>query len=208
MTLPAPPLSVAFAAFEAELVRCRDMCSLAVKLSVMTGENLDTSDVLRAAFALGVGALDNYVHSIVREVLADTLLNGRAIHPGSAFPVPLWLHKAVATGDDPVEIAQEVRRFLQGAMSRDTYQLPDDIANVMRYINAEPLWVTQCGGDTSAAGQIKAELKLVVTRRNQIVHEADIDPSTGEKWSIDAALVLRAFETLTRAVAMIERHAG
>ena len=69
-----------------------------------------------------------------------------------------------------------------------------------------PSWQPTCYGWTSVgvvmsldAEQVKAQLKLVVDRRNKIAHEADIDPSyPGVRWPINE-------QDTESAVSFIER---
>ena len=52
---------------------------------------------------------------------------------------------------------------------------------------------------------VKKQLKLIAVRRNAIVHEADLDPVTHQKLSIDSRMVTENSNFLERCGDAIER---
>ena len=85
------------------------------------------------------------------------------------------------------------------------FQQPDDIAIAIKLIYDKPLWkeISSILGRPEA--DLKKQLKLIVDRRNKIVHNSDIDPVTTlpGKLSIsfsDAQSVLNFIEALCNAI--------
>ena len=83
-----------------------------------------------------------------------------------------------------------------------SFQTPDNIADAVRLISDVQLWNAVATHLGLARQYIRERLTLIVGRRNQIAHEADIDPSYGGRlWPINFAMV-------DEAVVFIEQLAG
>ena len=61
-----------------------------------------------------------------------------------------------------------------------TFQQPDDIAEAIRLISNVELWNSVAVQLQSTSQDVRDRLRLVVDRRNKIVHEADSSPSYGQ----------------------------
>ena len=167
---------------------------------------VDLSDTYRGAYAFGVGALDNYVHNVVREQVMKILSGSRnAPRTAASFRIPSWLHQDLTVITSRSEALLSADRYVQETLGRQTFQKSGDIADAIRLVSSQAFWLTQYG-DTNSAKYAKAQLDLIVDRRNKIVHEADIDPSTLEKWPIDNSMVLNALDYIARVADKIELH--
>ncbi|MTJ52461.1 hypothetical protein FJR38_07180 [Anabaena sp. UHCC 0253] len=94
----------------------------------------------------------------------------------------------------------------------DSFQTPDNIAKAIRYISNEKLWeqvTNKMRGNTTQEAQkkIKQDLQEIVKRRNQIAHEADIDPTygLGNRWNIDESMVNDAVNFIEQVVESIHQ---
>jgi hypothetical protein len=169
--------------FRANLDRVRALHALHLSFQGLVAPIVDLSDVLRAEIVLIVSALDHFIHEITRLGMMETWRGGRTATPAYLrFAVSLSVATQLSSssgGDVPLETELRTRHsFL-------TFQQPDDIADAIRLFSAVELWKeigTMLGQEPQ---EVKAQLKLIVARRNKIAHEADIDPSyPGQRWPI------------------------
>jgi hypothetical protein len=91
---------------------------------------------------------------------------------------------ASAVPPPPVRFEEIVREKL----SKLSFQDPTKVADGLSYIWNEPQrWQQIALGLGMSDDEAKRKLRLIITRRNAIVHEADLDPVTSQKQSITRA---------------------
>lgn len=159
-----------------------------------TASALDPTELLRAEWAMRVSALDLYIHELIAQNLLKVFQGTRSICPGYLkFKInveTLMRIQSVGPGsssDAAFEFA------VREALSRITYQFPDDIADGVRLISTVELWneIAKYKGATGGAVQqvskdIRGSLSQIVSRRNKIVHEGDLQPGVPRvEWPID-----------------------
>lgn len=85
-----------------------------------------------------------------------------------------------------------------------SFQHPDKIADAVRLVSPVKLW-DEVGKELGISAQeAKLRLRVVVDRRNQIAHEADMDPANpGFRWPISDALVAESLENIAKAAEAI-----
>lgn len=155
---------------------------------------VDTSDLLRAQVVLAVSALDYFVHEATVTGMLEVFDGVR--QPTGAyerFQIPLS-----HVGSTPLTRSafETCIREKHGYLS---FQRPDKIADAIRLFSVVVLWaeLAQLYGEEENA--FKSRLELVVSRRNQIAHEADSDPSfPGARWPISARDVDNVVDTVVR----------
>ena len=132
------------------------------------------SDILRAAFVLAVSALDYYIHEVVRIGMLEIYRGQRPETPAfSRFQISLSsLRQALneAASNDYL-LENEIRQ----RHSYQSFQRPDKIADAIRLISDKQLWKEVAVKMDIPAQEIKEQLSLIIARRDQIAHEADID---------------------------------
>lgn len=149
----------------------------------------DLSDLLRAEWIYCVSALDKLVHELIRIGMLD-------IYNGTRPPTPKYLAFTVSTDtmskvltSTPSSIPPAQYFFEQEIVQKNkilSFQDPDKISEGLSLI-----WVAQHKWQILAAAlgtndtTLKTRLKAIVNRRNQMVHEADINPTTGLRNDID-----------------------
>jgi hypothetical protein len=140
---------------------------------------IDLSDLLRAQIVSAVSAFDYYIHELVRFGMLEINAGTRPPTPGyHRFTIPL---RAVAnSATNPLWLDSEIREK-HGYLA---FQLPDKVADAIRNISEKTLWRELSTSLGIPDDKIKERLRLIVQRRNKIVHEADIDPTTGLRWGI------------------------
>ena len=164
--------------FRWNLARVRNLGSLHSILSAQTTAALNLTDLLRSELVMIVSALDLYVHEVVRLGMLECFRGRRA--PTDAFhrfQVTLGgTIQAISMPGSNVWLDEQVRDRL----GHRTFQQPDDIAEAIRLISNVELWNSVAVQLQSPSQDVRDRLRLVVDRRNKIVHEADSSPSYGQ----------------------------
>ena len=172
----------AIEAFRASIQRVRDMHVLHASITSTVTPIVDLSDLLRAEIVLLVSALDYYIHELTRLGLLE-IWNGKRASTKAylKFSVSLDCATHLATTSGAIRLDNEIRSL----HSLLAFQQPDKIADAVRLFSPVELWPTIASAMSTDAGSLKKQLQLIVSRRNKIAHEADIDPSyPGQRWPI------------------------
>ncbi|MGA4418675.1 HEPN domain-containing protein [Ralstonia nicotianae] len=145
-------------------------------------------DLLRSQIVNAVSAFDKLMHDLIRIGMVRIFENQR---PSTGK----YLSEAVAiqhlpgltvgtVPPPPVRFEEIVREKL----SKLSFQDPTKIADGLSYIwNENQKWQQIALGLGMADEDAKRKQRLIVTRRNAIVHEADLDPVTNQKQVITRA---------------------
>jgi hypothetical protein len=88
-----------------------------------------------------------------------------------------------------------------------SFQQAEKIADAIRYISDKKLWDEVATLMSKPAKDIKQQLNSIIDRRNQIAHEADIDPTLGIglRWNITEVLVGDAVDFIEVLVGSIHQ---
>lgn len=175
--------------FRQNVERVETLLGMNVAIRAQVAPALDLSDILRGAIVLGVSALDQLVHEAVRvgmlEAYAGTRPETDAFRRFEVSLASVRLATASSGGLDWFDAEVRSRHaFL-------TFQRPDKIADGIRLISDVPLWQAVANAMNARPEDIRRRLNLIVTRRNQIAHEADMNPAfPGTRWPITEADVV------------------
>jgi hypothetical protein len=195
-------MSDAYDKFLRNVGYARDLVALYASLGTLTTSALDNSDLLRAALVGGISALDDYVHTVVRKLMVAIADGTRP--PTDAFnrfAVPL--HETLASASLPAAIWLD--RTVKAQHAYVAFQQPDRVADAFRLVSSIELWNEVSGVIGVPASDLKTQLKLIVTRRNQIVHEADCDPTPPHsRWPISISDATGALDFVTQVVSTID----
>ena len=173
--------------FSANIAQVKQLVSMASILDVQTTAVIDVRDIYRAAFVLGVSALDHYVHE---KTLAGMIEISQGARPSTPqfgrFRIGLDALGPQLDNPPGAWLEQEVRRVHSGL----TFQRADAIADALRLVHQEPLWPELAPRLGLNAKDARDTLDLIVERRNKIAHEADCEPNgLGLKWPISKTMV-------------------
>lgn len=205
--LPARELKT----FEQNLLYARDMAATAVSMSKITASAMDLSDLFRAAFVQGVSAFDHYVHDEVRVRMLDIFTQPSHTWPPAfaTFTIPLSAMSTAASGAGNAHSASWLENEIRTQHQVLSFQHPDKVAQACRLVSTVDLWAaiaSQLGitrqGRVQANKVAKNRLKLIIDRRNLIVHEADLDPTPprNNRYSIDQQLTEDSLQFLDDVV--------
>lgn len=174
--------------FRANIERVRNLGALAQTLNIQTTAALDFSDILRAELVLAVSALDHFVHEMVRLGMIDTYRGNRQRTPHfERFQVSISSVSQAFSAPANVDWLEQEIRSRHGHRSFQRY---DNIADAIRLISDTNLWTEVAHTLGMNSQDIRTRLDLISNRRNQIAHEADMDPSyPNRRWPIDAQMV-------------------
>jgi len=194
----------AFDQFKDNMKYVKELDALFVHLKGTLHLPNDLTDILRAEWVYSVSAMDKLVHELVRigmieafqgrrnqtnkfksfGITTDTLMSGLF---ATVPPPEYWFEQAII----------ERHKIL-------AFQMPDKIADALSLIWDEPhKWQKLSAVTGIPKDDLITQLKTIILRRNQIVHEADLDLYTGARNSIDKVdidSVILFIETLSEAI--------
>jgi hypothetical protein len=196
-------MTAAFAQFELNIAQASDLVGLANAVGAATTDALDTSDLLRSSLVATVSALDYSVHQVVRELMIETALGYRnATDAFGRFAVSTAAALRAANGVSPRDWMNQEIQAQHGHLA---FQQPDKIADAIRLVWDQPLWQTVAAQLGKTSDSLRQELRLVVSRRNQIAHEADRDPTPPhDRWPIRSNDVDSAIQLISGIVMALE----
>jgi hypothetical protein len=176
----------AFSVFKKNITETKNLSVMHSYLKNQITIPMSFEDLLRAQIVYSVSAFDKLIHDLVRIGIVQIFSGSRTVTPkylSETISIDIFNELITATLP-PKEIIFE--QAIVQKLKKNSYQMPDKVADGLSYIWSEPnKWrkISEQMRINEAAA--KTQLKLISTRRNSIVHEADIDPSTGLKYSID-----------------------
>lgn len=140
------------------------------------------SELLRSALVAAVSALDRYLHDLVVEHSWKLLSRGQADIPPELMKLQLPIlttKKALKKlrGDPKSRPGYIVKKAVQEHLHKHyTFQKPDSVLIACRMLGVKDFWACVASEMPGTPGkeEVISALKDIATRRNQIVHEADL----------------------------------
>ncbi|SEN25035.1 hypothetical protein SAMN05192574_102908 [Mucilaginibacter gossypiicola] len=167
--------------FDESMSRVNELDSLFTHLNTtLRFPSASISDLLRSEVVYSVSALDKLIHELVKEGMVEIFLLRRPRTSAySKFPLTLDIVNNINLGVIPPELV--FARHISESHRHLSFQDPDKISSILPLIWAEPhKWQTIALAMGLTEADVKTKLKNIVIRRNQIVHESDLDLSTGD----------------------------
>lgn len=169
--------------------RSRQLLVVASTLDLMGGQENDRDEILRATIALLISSLDYLVHEIV---LSEAAFRFNSKTPMSKIQVPFD-----ALLVDEHEVLQTVLSHVKQVNGYRSFVAPDKVATGLSVVFSDA-WTKISKSSGSEKDTLKRDLKLLVDRRNKIVHEADFNPDDfGKLWSISKEDVTDSVEFIS-----------
>lgn len=160
--------------FRENIKRVQALGGLYDVLGQQTTPTLDLTDLLRSQIVMAVSALDHYVHEITRVGMLEVYGGKRPQTPAFLrFQVTMdaTLQGIVAGQGNDGWLDEEIQKK-HGYLA---FQHPDRIADAIRLFSSCTLWISVALELNLDAEDLKTQLRLIIDRRNQIAHEADLD---------------------------------
>ncbi len=193
--------------FQENIKRVIELGGLATAVQNLTTSAINVSDLWRAQIVLVVSALDHFIHEVARLGMIEI---AKGMRPKTdaylRFEMPFYAIESALTGvSHEVWVGETVRE----KHSWQSFQDPDKLADAIRLFSSVKLWEAVGSELGLQAKDVKTRLKLIVDRRNQIAHEADLDPtSPGFRWPIDSVMVNDTIDFVEKVAAAIYKVAA
>ncbi len=127
--------------------------------------------ILRAALTMLVSAIDTSVHEIVISAVVRKLIDSQHVCDISKQLVSIQCILEPELAQRIVMAEADIRR----QYAKDTFQSSRQVETALASIGINKIWSRLSKRLGNTPEEIKLKLDLMVRRRNQIVHEADLD---------------------------------
>lgn len=177
----------AVATFEHAIERARQMVALFDALSALRPNEPANDDALRSAYILAVSSFDFFVHELAALETKHRFTTGqqtRNIHLPMEVMVIADAEVRIASAESCIRQSNSFKAFVD----------PGKLAELLSCYCVKP-WdkltaLINAGvqqNESRSADAIKGQLKSIWKRRNQIAHEADVNPALAgvSLWPID-----------------------
>ena len=160
---------------EQNIIRVKNLGAIYKNINSQTTQILDLSDILRAQYVMLVSALDHFIHEIVRFGMIEIYKDKRK--ETKKFKEFIFGLDAKIINKDNIEPYKDTVwldyqiRYKNGFKS---FQQADKIREAMLLITDKDIWEELSSLMNQDSKMLKNKLNLIVDRRNQIAHEADI----------------------------------
>lgn len=193
-------------AFRVEARRAKELVAFA---SILKRDDVsrDVSDIYRAALVKAVSGYDKFVHELVLRGMLEAAYGRRPQTDAfGKFKVSLLSSLAAAQGVITESWLGPEIVLQHGHLA---FQKCEKVADAVRLISGVQLWPTISAAVGVDTVTLKSEVDWIMDRRNQIVHEADIDPIIfGQKRSITRKEVLKSIALIYQVAREIDKLAG
>ncbi|MGW1375658.1 hypothetical protein ACWD6P_15500 [Streptomyces sp. NPDC002446] len=190
--------------FEIEVKRARDLVGIGQSLSSITNGLVGGEDHFRSALVHAVAALDSYIHGVVLDRAVDILMGRLKIAAASKVGLSFSAIGNIMSAGPPGSAAVELsaRTYVAERLGLETFQRPDDIGSALSMVGISKIWSKAFPIDAHAH---KTALGVIVSRRNRIVHQCDLDPLPGGNTTpITPEDALDAISTIERIVVRLD----
>lgn len=176
------------ALFNSNIRQAREISALYDYLVASVAVPQQFDDLLRSQLVYSVSAFDKLIHDLVRIGMVQSFMGVRT--PTGKYlsePVSMQVHNEMVQATIPPK-EHVFEQALFRKFKTISFQDPVKVADGLSYIwDESQKWqkIAALLGISDPAARTR--LKLIADRRNAIVHEADIDPSTNTKFAIGKA---------------------
>lgn len=176
--------------FNENVQRVRDLGGIydeVVRLAPLLKEQ--ASQILRSQFVLIVSAFDTYIHDIVRIGILQQYERTRSAAKNLSKLSISYADMVELDSQPPIMKLPTLDRIIRNTNSTDSYQSSTSVEYALGLIGINKIWSNCAVMMGCTAEDVKRKLNLIVRRRNQIAHESDYNPVTGDQFPIDKTQV-------------------
>lgn len=175
-----------FVLFKKNIEEVQNLSSLHNYLKTTISSPFSFDDILRSQIVYSVSAFDKLIHDLIRSGMVQTYLGKRVPTPKYlSEPISLELHQNLNIATIPPK-EYVFEQIVFNKLKIMSFQDPSKISDGLSYIWSEgQKWKKISSEMGMEENNVKVKLRLIASRRNAIVHEADIDPITNIKISIE-----------------------
>jgi hypothetical protein len=177
----------ALTVFETNISNATNLNSIYEHLNktISASAPISFDDILRLKFVNSVSAFDKLLHDIIRIGILQIFQGTKTATPkylSEQMPFDTYI-QLVNTSTPPPEFVFE--KFILQKLKTMSFQTPDKVAEGLSFIWDEKYKWSKISKQLAMDEKtVKTTLKLIADRRNCIVHEADMDPMTHQKYPI------------------------
>lgn len=174
--------------FEENINQAKKLGSLYQYLSAVAMIPESFEDLLRAQIVYSLSAFDKLIHDLIRIGMVQIFIGARlptTKYQSEAIPIK-YLPQLTLGSSPPPEI--RFHDIVREKFSKVSYQDPDKISDGLGLIWDEShKWQKIASELGMTESSIRQRQRLIASRRNAIVHEADLDAVTNTKQTINLA---------------------
>ena len=194
----------AFDQFKDNMKYVKELDTLFIHLKDTLHLPNDLTDILRAEWVYSVSAMDKLIHELVRIGMIEAFQGIRArTSPFTSFGITIDTLTSILSSTIPPPEYWFEQKIIERHKTL-AFQMPDKIAEALSLIWDEKYkWQKISTEIGISETTLTTQLKAIISRRNQIVHEADLDLLTGTKNiidKIDIDAVISFIEKLSEAI--------
>lgn len=130
-----------------------------------------TDNILRAALTMIVSAIDTCIHELMVNAIMFEMKENKSIFKINNINVEISISREQNQEDRLRLIESALRR----QFAKEAFQSSRQIESALATIGISKIWRTLSATIGNSPEAIKLKLDLLVRRRNQIVHEGDLD---------------------------------
>ena len=172
-------------AFKLNISGTRELASLYDYLRDQVKTPTTFDDLLRFQIVYSVSAFDKLIHDVIRIGMVRIFTGNRA--PTAKYlaeKISMSAYAALSAATIPPKEFYFEQEII-GKLRLITYQSPENVNEGLSYVWDEKYkWQKIAAAMGLTEDAAKTQLRLIVDRRNKIVHEADVDIATGGKFTI------------------------
>jgi hypothetical protein len=171
--------------FQKNIQQANELGALYAHLSHMVEIPEQFDDLLRSQIVNAVSAFDKLVHDLIRIGMVGIFENQRQ-STGKYLSESIAIrHLPTLTANAVPPPAIRFEEIVREKLSVLSFQDPNKLADGLSFIwNEDQKWHQIALGLGMSDADARLKLKLIATRRNAIVHEADLDPVSNQKRAI------------------------
>lgn len=137
---------------------------------------LDLSEILRSEIVLSVSALDCFVHDLIRLGTTEIYLGVRVFDHKNSIKPDFEIKELIYLLTQPKDYQiSAIDKYVRETNNTKSFQTPINISTNLLKIGVDNIWFKVSKSMNIPQKEIEKTLELIINRRNQIVHEADID---------------------------------
>lgn len=130
-----------------------------------------TDNILRAALTMIVSAIDTSVHELIVTAIMFELREEKSTFKLDKITIGI----SVSKESDVDKRMRLIESSLRRQYAKESFQSSRQIENALAIIGITKIWTKLAPRLEQSPEDIKIRLDLLVRRRNQIVHEGDLD---------------------------------
>jgi len=130
-----------------------------------------TDNLLRAALTMLVSAIDTSIHELIINAIKFELIENKSVFQIDNIKIGIFVFR----GSDLENRLRLIESELRKQYAKESFQSSRQIESVLATIGITKIWTKLSNILNQRPEDIKTSLDLLVRRRNQIVHEGDLD---------------------------------